>query len=235
VFGLIYPNTPCLPLRGVCMLNATFRPLDRWPVARENFKSRRDATFRSTYPQTLDLLESELAKLRAKDIVIQVEGLTLEYIRNDGWPKSGNWKNGYGGPGVIVSFESSKGTISMPCDKFRDWQDNLRAIAKSLEALRMVDRYGVTRGNEQYRGWARLESGIGNGSMDRDKAIAFLALLSGVHADKLNRYYLVDDLRMLIRAQRIAHHPDRATNDADRTRREELSAKIGQAEEVLCG
>jgi hypothetical protein len=118
------------------MLNATFRPLENWPGMRTI--ERKDATFRSTYPQTLDLLETELDKIRAKEIVIQVEGLTLEYIRNDGWPRSGNWANGrYGGPGVIVSFESPKGSISMPCDNFRDWQDNLRAIAKSLEALRM--------------------------------------------------------------------------------------------------
>ncbi len=202
------------------MLNAQFRPLDHWPVKRENYKMRRDATFRSTYPQTLDLLEAELSKLRAKDIVIQVEGLTLEYIRNDGWPKSGNWKNGYGGPGVIVTFESSKGTISMPCDKFRDWQDNLRAIAKSLEALRMVDRYGVTRGNEQYRGWTQI--GNGNGKMDRASAIRFLESLLG------STVFPSADLRAICRKLKIIHHPDHAGGS------HETFVAIGQAEEVLC-
>jgi hypothetical protein len=48
------------------------------------------------------------------------------------------------------------GSLSYPCDKFSHWQDNLRAIALSMEALRKVDRYGVTRGGEQYRGFAAL-------------------------------------------------------------------------------
>jgi len=45
----------------------------------------------------------------------------------------------------------------MPCDSFRDWEANLRAIALSLEHLRAVDRYGVTtEEEEQYTGWLRL-------------------------------------------------------------------------------
>ncbi len=132
------------------MLNAQFRPLDHWPGPRTKY--RKNATFRAGYSQTLDDLEYELDRLSARDVVIQVDGLSLQDIRNDGWPR-GSWN---GGPGVVVSFESPKGSISMPCDRFGDWRDNLRAIAKSLEALRMVDRYGVTRGNEQYRGWAKL-------------------------------------------------------------------------------
>lgn len=213
------------------MLNVRFRPLEQWPGKRENFKIRRDATFRSTYPQTLYLLEAELGKLRAKDIVIQVEGLTLEYIRNDGWPKSGNWRNGYGGPGVVVTFQSSKGTISMPCDKFLDWQDNLRAIAKSLEALRMVDRYGVTRGNEQYRGWTQI--GNGNGKMDRASALKFMASLHSSPVENLARLS-AEQLRAICRTAKIENHPDRGKDEVDKARRNETFVAIGQAEEVLC-
>ena len=46
--------------------------------------------------------------------------------------------------------------MSYPCDKYSNWQANLRAIALSLEALRAEDRYGVTRRAEQYKGWAKL-------------------------------------------------------------------------------
>ena len=216
------------------MLNAQFRPLDHWPG--ERTKWRKDATFRSTYPQTLDLLETELSKLsaRAGSVVIQVENLTLKDIRNDGSLRS--WKlgeRGYGGPGVIVTFESSKGVISMPCDKFGDWQDNLRAIAKSLEALRMVDRYGVTRGNEQYRGWAKLEAPNGNGKMDRDAALRFLASLHSSPVENLARL-TSDQLRAICRTAKIENHPDRTTGLEERARCHEIFVKIGQAEEVLC-
>jgi hypothetical protein len=35
---------------------------------------------------------------------------------------------------------------------------NVRAIALALEALRKVDRYGVTKRGEQYAGWKALPS-----------------------------------------------------------------------------
>jgi hypothetical protein len=205
------------------MLNATFRPLDQWPGVRTT-GGRRDATFRATYLQTLDLLEHELSKLRAKEIIIQVEGLTSDDVRNDGRPRAAGWKNGYGGPSVIVSFESPKGAISMPCDKFRDWQDNLRAIAKSLEALRMVDRYGVTRGNEQYRGWAKLEAPK-NGKMTRAEAIAFLASLHRTPSPDIARLD-TESLRSICRTAKIENHPDRGGSH-------EIFVKIGQAEVAL--
>jgi hypothetical protein len=202
------------------MLNAQFKPLDRWPGVQT--KARRDASFRATYSQTLGLLESELSKLSAKQIVIQVEGLTLEYIRNDGWPRAG--KNGHCGPGVIVSFESPKGSISMPCDQFRDWQDNIRAIAKSLEALRMVDRYGVTKGNEQYRGWTRLEAPK-SGNMTREQGIVFLASLYRSPVEDMARLS-VQDFKTICRIAKIENHPDHGGSH-------EIFVRIGQAEEAL--
>lgn len=41
-------------------------------------------------------------------------------------------------------------------DTFVHWQDNLRAIALGMEALRKVARYGIVKGNEQYSGWKQL-------------------------------------------------------------------------------
>src|SRR5215831_4271915 len=75
-------------------------------------------------------------------------------IRNDGWPKSSARPTQ---PGVILSFTTKQGRIVMPCDSFKDWEANLRAIALSLERLRAADRYGVTtEEKEQYIGWLRL-------------------------------------------------------------------------------
>jgi hypothetical protein len=45
----------------------------------------------------------------------------------------------------------------MPCDKYTDWEANIRAIALTLEHLRAVERYGATtEKQEQYTGWLRL-------------------------------------------------------------------------------
>src|SRR5262249_4141291 len=109
--------------------------------------------FKAGWSQTLDLLERELNHLKAKDI--SIEGFFApKDIRNDGWPKSSARPSQ---PGVILSFTTKQGRMVMPCDSFRDWEANLRAIALSLEHLRAVDRYGVTtEEKDQYTGGLRL-------------------------------------------------------------------------------
>lgn len=207
------------------MLNAQFRPLDQWPGKRT--EQRKSAPFRSTYKQTLDLLEFELQKLRAHQMVIQIEDPEpIKLIRNDGqlWGIGKMFTPNR--PGVVLSFESPKGAISMPCDRYDNWWDNLRAIALSLEALRAVDRYGVTRGNEQYRGWARLEAPA-NGKMTREQAIAFMANLHRTPPQDMARLDS-ESLRSICRAAKIENHPDRGGSH-------EVFVKIGQAEQVLCG
>jgi len=132
------------------MSDCQFKPISTWPGKRRT--SHQPSRFRASWGETLDQLRYELGKLRAKRIVIEID-LSEDQIRLDGWPKA-TAKPRY--PGVIVSFEAKEGPLRFPCDTFDFWQDNLRAIAKSLEALRAVDRYGVTKRGEQYTGWKRL-------------------------------------------------------------------------------
>jgi hypothetical protein len=134
------------------MLNARFVPIEQWPGTPTPSWRRKNATFRATYIQTLDLLEDELQKLKAKEILIQAY-FTRDQLRNDSWPKTNASPRDVG---VILSFDSPKGPLSFPCDNFTAFDDNLRAIGLALQALRAVDRYGVTKGNEQYKGWAQI-------------------------------------------------------------------------------
>jgi hypothetical protein len=98
------------------------------------------------------LLDRELWHLQAKQIVI--EAFVGEHnVRNDGWLRSDTHPRA---PGIILSFQSKHGPLRYPCDTYADWEDNLRAIALALEALRAVDRYGVTKIGEQYTGWKQL-------------------------------------------------------------------------------
>jgi hypothetical protein len=211
------------------MLNAHFKPLHQW--SGERTKQRLYSQFKASWLQTLDLLEYELGKLRASHVVIQIEDPEAhKRMRNDGsmtladkhWPDKA---------GVVLTFESPKGNISMPCDRYRYWRDNLRAIALSLEALRAVDRYGVTRGNEQYKGWARLEAPTSG--MSREKALEFLSSLGGYRVDALES--APELIEAAIKRLRLDYHPDRANGDENaRRHRHEIFVRIGQAEEVLC-
>lgn len=129
---------------------ARFVPLQRW--IGQKTSSRVNAAFTSTYEKTLYDLEHEIRMLNGKNVVIEA-GFKREDIRNDGWPRSGRKPSE---PGVIVSFTTKRGALAFPCDRFWFWEDNLRAIALGLEALRKIDRYGITQGGEQYTGWRAL-------------------------------------------------------------------------------
>jgi len=135
------------------MIDCRFKPIDKWPIKPTPEYRRQYSRFKAGWAQTLDLLERELNQLKAKEI--NIEGFfASKDIRNDGWPKSSARPTQ---PGIILSFTTKQGRMVMPCDSFRDWEANLRAIALSLEHLRAVDRYGVTtEEKEQYTGWLRL-------------------------------------------------------------------------------
>ena len=158
-------------------LSARFVTLVGWPGKSTPSYSRKRAPFRIGYAERLNLLEHELAKLSAKDIVIQAQ-FQAKDIRNDGWPRSSARPSG---PAIVVSFKGSKGPLCFPCDRYDSWEDNLYAIALSLEALRAVDRHGVTQNAEQYKGWAQLPAPADKSAtfQDAQQAAQWLAVVSG--------------------------------------------------------
>lgn len=175
------------------MIDARFRPLET-PA----YRPRKRAPFRAGWNQTLDLLEAELHHLGAKDIIVQA-GFQLNEIRNDGWPRGGRRPSH---PAVILSFRDSSGTpLSFPCDTYDDHEDNLRAIALSLQALRAVNRYGVTKGHEQYRGFAQLPAADPN--FARNMAVVYFSKLTGWSEQQVK-----NDPQGAYRLAARATHPD---------------------------
>jgi hypothetical protein len=135
-----------------------FRPLGLWTGPETPPDQRRRSQFKAHYEVTLDALLGEAGKLGAERLVLQVD-IAERDIRADGLPRA-NARHGLH-PGVAVSFDSRHGPLRYATDVFTDWRANLRAVALSLEALRAVDRYGVSRRGEQYRGWSALTAGSG--------------------------------------------------------------------------
>lgn len=184
-------------------IDATFRPIHRWPQAET--RNRRRSRFQSSWGSTLSLLKDELRHLRAKagTVVIQLD-LQEREIRLDGYPRA-NARPAT--PRVILSFETPDGAYSYPCDTWNDWQDNIRAIALSLQALRAIDRYGVTRQREQYSGWRALPAGGDSSTtMTTWTAAQLLARLSGY-----GEHFILDSAEGTATAYRRAakeSHPD---------------------------
>ena len=186
-------------------VNIEVHCIEVWP--RPFTKNRTRARFSRNYQDTIDLLEKELWRLGAKNVVLQM-ALTNEQIRLDGKPRAGAQPSH---PGVILCFvgHGKLGAMQYPCDRFDHWQDNVRAIALSLEALRMVDRYGVTSSGEQYTGWSKLpppDAGS-NGFHSQDDALAFLR-------DYYHGPLTPDAWGKALRLAEIKTHPDRGGDPA---------------------
>ena len=172
------------------MIDARFRPVPVWP--HEPTRSRRSRwTFKASWANTLDLLNRELRNLNAKNVVIGC-GLREQDIRNDGWPRSNAREPVH--PGVEVSFDTKHGRLVYGTDVCERWEHNVRAIALGLEALRAVDRHGITRHGEQYAGFKALPAGSGP-SAERGRTL--IALHGGE------------------RQALIATHPDHGGDPAD--------------------
>lgn len=204
------------------MLNAIFRPLDKWPGEMRAAYERRSSPFKAPYTHTLDLLEFELSKLNAAAVVIQAQ-VERSQIRNDGWVRS---DASVKGPAVILSFKTSDGEFVYPCDTFTDWRDNIRAIALSLEALRKIDRYGVTRRGEQYQGFKALPPPAAEvPKMKPEEAAAFLASkVEGVSAEALTvNQHLFQALLKMCRQQL---HPDQGGSHEEFVRLQEAAAVL---------
>lgn len=158
------------------------RPIVLWPEAET--RTRQRSPFSSSYTATKDLLYREIRALGATSAVLQL-AVTEQDIRLDGDLRA-NARPTH--PGVIVSFESRHGSLRYACDTYLSWQDNVRAIALTLEKLRAVDRYGAAKGGEQYTGWKALPSGNGAPSAERGWSIirqhgSVKAALHATHPD----------------------------------------------------
>lgn len=191
-------------------------PIQDWPT--ELTEERKESRFRAAWAisrtgnmSTLELLDRELRFLEAENLLLQM-AVTPGDIRRDGKIRANATPSH---PGVILTFDSKFGPISYPCDAFWDWRDNVRAIALSLEALRRVDRYGVSKRGEQYTGWKRLAARVDGGP---HAVLALHARLSEAEVRK-------DPRRAYLLASK-ATHPDRGGEAKD-------FALVGEAARIL--
>lgn len=165
-------------------MNFTYRPIGNdWPTGRRTpGYQRTNSRFEShgkyvegagyqagrkiPWSQTLALLDRELRELGASTVVFQIDAQEQDFKLDGDLRANARIPD----PAVIVSFKSKHGDLRYFCDKFTTWQDNIRAIALGLEALRKVERYGITKRGEQYVGWKALPES----TLSRQEAEAFL-------------------------------------------------------------
>lgn len=183
---------------------------------------RQPSRFDSTWSSTLELLSREIDQLGGRDVVIEAD-VREQDIRNDGMLRANARPSS---PAVVVAFETRlHGPMLYRCDRYvtgwrgegaDSWQHNARAIAKTLEALRAVDRYGATETGQQYAGFKALPSGTAMppSHMTTDEAWSIIGSYQPRNIAALRADHTADELRAAYRRARAANHPDR--HDGDR-------------------
>ena len=160
----------------------TFRPLEK-PIA---IVGRRRAPFSAPWSRTVELLARELRMLKPKTTILEID-LRERDFRIDGLPRADRTART---DGIVLTMLKTRHGHDLRYEvaEFDRWQDNVRAVALGLEALRAVDRYGVTRLGQQYAGWKALPMAATTPSADRgkalvDKAGSMRAALAATHPD----------------------------------------------------
>jgi hypothetical protein len=213
-------------------LNYTYKSLEgKFPRPLTAADERKPSPFGKTWDAILNQLERELWKLeyRVGSCVIQTAHQTWD-VRADGRLRRDARAPEH--PGIVVRFDvwdlGNKRWVPMQfeCDQFTRYEANVRAIAEAMEALRKIDRYGVTgggRGRAQYEGYKALPSAEGRTTSVEDAA-AFLATHSG-----LNRHDILADPVARVEAYKRAAaklHPDIATGSHEKFVELQQSVKI---------
>jgi hypothetical protein len=207
------------------MATFQFVPLNGWPGAKTPASARRRSPWSVTQHRTLRDLDRELESIGARAVVVQTAHEEHQ-IRRDRMPSSSAKDPAF--PGVVLSFTTKHGSYSYPCDAYRDWRANLRAIVLTLERLRAIDRYGVTRNAEQYTGWKALGPAptSSNGMTPEQAALVVAATCGGVATAT---EILAGPNQVVERAYRAAAqrlHPDRGGSH-------EAFVRLQRAYEVL--
>lgn len=201
-------------------------PLGPWtrPVTQPRASSGR---FRASWQDTLDKLLDEIVRLGLDGAIAIRLDVQAGDIRRDGMLRA-NAKVDF--PGVVVSFTSRlHGPMTYATDAYEQvwsgdlpsWQANLRAIALSLEALRAVDRYGVTKSGEQYVGWRAIEASAPTGFTSADEALRWVY----ARADAPDSV----PLRAAYRAAAKALHPDVGGDPGEWARLDEARRLLEEA------
>ena len=185
-------------------LGAKFRPIEEWP--REETADRQSSRYRASWGSTIVLLQRELKALDARAVEVRLD-MPPTRIRNDGFPYINASPES---PRFLLSFDTpERDRLVFAADYWDRWEDNARAVALTLEALRAVNRHKVTKGHEQFQGFKALPPRAGTSTtMTAEAAATLVAKLSGHYtAEALLRYS--ETVSPAYRLAARAAHPDR--------------------------
>lgn len=108
----------------------------QWPIGWPKTKERQSSRFNTTLESALSSLKREIQLMGGENVV-----LSSNYTLGANNPKE---------PGVVAYFDWVEEryprkivAMAIPCDRWTKIQDNVRAIALTVEAMRGMERWGA--------------------------------------------------------------------------------------------
>jgi len=158
-----------------------------WPIGRPRASSRDRSQFKTTLGRAIADVSGEVRRLGGSSLVISSN---LE-LRRDGLPYADSRVPA--DPAVAVYFTLKKKPMCFACDRWNRVEENMRAIALTIGALRGIERWGSGSMLEQaFSGFAALPApeqpwqvlGVKHDSSRAEIETAYKRLASENHPDR---------------------------------------------------
>lgn len=111
-----------------------------WPPGYHRTPSRINSNFKQSMEKAQQALRRELSLLKASDLIVS----TNLRVRSDGGLYTADLSRQIEDPGVAIYFRYKKKDVSMCADQYKTVWENIYALAKGIEALRGMERWGVS-------------------------------------------------------------------------------------------
>jgi hypothetical protein len=109
-----------------------------WPEGWKRAPFRKHSRFQCGFGQAREYLFSEIRRMGGIKPILSAN----IPLRNDGLPRAN--QPSPADPGVAVYFTYKKHEMVFACDKFYKATDNIYSIAKTIDALRGIERWGAS-------------------------------------------------------------------------------------------
>lgn len=199
------------------------RPIVTWPGKMTPHRERLSPRYKIAPAVTRTELLRELEAIKATDCFIQA-AYSEDQIRLDGMPRSGAVP---AHPGIILTYsvKSSPIPFDLPCDAFRDAEQNLRAICLTLQRLRLIEETGVKTHGRQYEGFRRLPAP--STATTKESAAAVIIELSSVACTPAEFLRDAELRASAYRSAALNCHPDRSGGS------DEIFKRLQEAKELI--
>lgn len=110
----------------------------QWPADWPRARGRKTAPFKVPPQQARKEMLEELTRLGAKDVIVSTD----QPLNRDG--STSLVRRYISDPGVAVYFKRKGKAVVLACDQYGEIHDNMRAIGKTAEAMRGIERWGAS-------------------------------------------------------------------------------------------